>query len=170
MLRWKAIYWLKGIYFSRKNHVSFEVVLTNFWMFTKSRNPLLFLKWEVVAYQPIVFLNTLSNNPTKWSNTLKQFISKLRIVWVCLTQVDEYHLVICLKKFLSFICTIQSPDFGKVFVQWQISGSILYDKLESYFESIQFNSLSFWNGRFIFYFRRIKWNMDVVLDELDELN
>ena len=32
------------------------------------------------------FINTLSANPTKWSNTLKQFVGCFRqIVWVCLT-------------------------------------------------------------------------------------
>ena len=29
-----------------------------------------------------LFINPLSANPTKWSNTLKQFFGK-RIVWVC---------------------------------------------------------------------------------------
>ena len=30
--------------------------------------------------------NPLSNNPTKWSNTLKHFVGNRRqIVWVCLT-------------------------------------------------------------------------------------
>ena len=34
----------------------------------------------------ISFFNTLSANPTKWSNTLKQFVSFCRrIVWMCLT-------------------------------------------------------------------------------------
>ena len=37
--------------------------------------------------------NPLSANPTKWSNTLKQFVGKCRqIVWVCLTILWDLHL------------------------------------------------------------------------------
>ena len=41
------------------------------------------------------FLNPLSANPTKWSNTLKQFVDELvywQIVWVCLTILWDRHL------------------------------------------------------------------------------
>ena len=34
----------------------------------------------------VIYINPLSANPTKWSNTLKQFVGFCRrIVWVCLT-------------------------------------------------------------------------------------
>ena len=38
-------------------------------------------------------LNTLSVNPTKWSNTRKEFVGNSRqIVWVCLTILWGWHL------------------------------------------------------------------------------
>ena len=41
----------------------------------------------------ISFFNTLSANPTKWSNTLKQFVSFCRrIVWMCLTILQGWRL------------------------------------------------------------------------------
>ena len=39
-------------------------------------------------------LNPLSTNPTKWSNTLKQFVGFFRrIVWVCLTILWDWRLI-----------------------------------------------------------------------------
>ena len=39
------------------------------------------------------YLNPLSADPTKWSNTLKQFVDKSRlIVWVCLTILWGWRL------------------------------------------------------------------------------
>ena len=39
------------------------------------------------------WLNPLSANPTKWSNILKQFVGCCRrIVWVCLTILQSWHL------------------------------------------------------------------------------
>ena len=49
------------------------------------------------------YINPLSTNPTKWSNTLKQFVRKSRrIVWVCLAIFSGWHLnlMIWLIKFL----------------------------------------------------------------------
>ena len=38
------------------------------------------------------WLNPLSTNPAKWSNTLKQFVGCcLRIVWVCLTILQSWR-------------------------------------------------------------------------------
>ena len=46
----------------------------------------------MMAFLPLYF-DLLSANPTKWSNTLKQFISNsLRIVWVCLTILLGWRL------------------------------------------------------------------------------
>ena len=40
-----------------------------------------------------LFINPLSANPTKWSNTLKQFVGCCRrIVWVCLTILWDWLL------------------------------------------------------------------------------
>ena len=37
--------------------------------------------------------NTLSAKPTKWSNTLKQFVGRIRrMVWVCLTILWDWRL------------------------------------------------------------------------------
>ena len=41
--------------------------------------------WNI-CISSYIYVNPLSVNPTKWSNTLKQFAGKSqRIVWVCLT-------------------------------------------------------------------------------------
>ena len=50
-----------------------------------------FLLWKYVSTSPqtngeYILFNPLTANPTKWSNTLKQFLgNRGRIIWVCLT-------------------------------------------------------------------------------------
>ena len=56
----------------------------------ESRDKILLLRSWSVNYDVIAFiskyLNPLNANPTKWSNTVKQFVGKCRrIVSVCLT-------------------------------------------------------------------------------------
>ena len=55
-------------------------------------------------------LNPLSANPTRWSNTLKQFVGCCRrVVWVCLTVLWGWRLkkVKCLTGFYMLLCTIR---------------------------------------------------------------
>ena len=42
-------------------------------------------KAEIAKHMESFFVNSLSVNPKKWSNTVKQFVrSRRRTVWVCL--------------------------------------------------------------------------------------
>ena len=60
---------------------------TAFFQFPRQR------QFIVFTTTMLPFLNPLSANPTKWSNTLKQVVgSCLRIVWVCLTFLWGCHL------------------------------------------------------------------------------
>ena len=48
-------------------------------------------KWYMFVFK--VYFNPLNANPTKWSNTLKQFVSNSQwIVWVCLTILLGWRL------------------------------------------------------------------------------
>ena len=55
--------------------------------------------FEIFLFPKILSLNPLSANPTKWSNTLKEFVRKSwRIIWVCLTILWGWRLkgkVVC---------------------------------------------------------------------------
>ena len=54
-------------------------------VFNSCHTTLLFL-YRLLGFVKELFFSCLSANPTKWSNTLKQFVGKIwRIVWVCLT-------------------------------------------------------------------------------------
>ena len=55
-------------------------------------NMLVLLVW-IIHLVKVNDVNPLSANPTKWSNTLKQFVGKTwRIVWVCSTILWCWHL------------------------------------------------------------------------------
>ena len=45
-----------------------------------------------------IFFNLLSANPTKWSNTLKQFVGKLRLALIGLSKVFGPVLILKLRK------------------------------------------------------------------------
>ena len=63
---------------------------------------------------PLLF-NPLSPNPTKWSNTLKQFIgNSRRIVWVCLTILWDWRLKVKLPSFLIPVFCIFLKDGFKM--------------------------------------------------------
>ena len=49
--------------------------------------------WKENDYSHASFFNPLRANPTKWSDTLKQFVGNSgQIVWVCLTILWKWHL------------------------------------------------------------------------------
>ena len=59
-------------------------------------------------------VNPLSANPTKWSNTLKQFVgNSRRIVWVCLTILWGWRF----KSYWSDTVSFKIP-----IIKWYISG------------------------------------------------
>ena len=62
-------------------------------------------KWKIMIFNP------LNTNPTKWSNTLKQFVGKLPTNWL---SVFDHFVKLALKALSFSACPRQILDFARL--------------------------------------------------------